>query len=252
MIKPSYEKSLFTCTLEYFLFRFREEARYALLRNADLLLPPGSTRCLDPTLHESYHEDFRKHGMTNVGYWIPNNNTDNALYYILSYPSQAARDTSWSHFGKDPEWKEVARKSEESGKIVAKVTSIFMNATDFSPKIKPSNADVDRTFEMRTYTAAPDKLPNVLARFREHTTKLFKKHGMENIAYFTTIPKDGSQSKLLYFLAHKSEAAGKASFDAFRLDPKWIAVKEASEKDGKIVEKVESIYMSPTTFSTIR
>jgi hypothetical protein len=75
---------------------------------------------------------------------------------------------------------------------------------------------------------------------------------MENIAYFTTIPKDGSQSKLLYFLAHKSEAASKASFDAFRLDPKWIAVKEASEKDGKIVEKVESIYMSPTTFSTIR
>jgi hypothetical protein len=195
---------------------------------------------------------FEKHGMTNVGYWIPNNNTENALYYILSYPSQAARDTSWSHFGKDPEWKEVAKKSEESGKIVAKVTSIFMNATDFSPKIKPSSADADRTFEMRTYTAAPDKLPNVLARFRDHTTKLFKKHGMENIAYFTTIPKDGSQSKLLYFLAHKSEAAGKASFDAFRLDPKWIAVKEASEKDGKIVDKVESIYMSPTTFSTIR
>jgi hypothetical protein len=56
----------------------------------------------------------------------------------------------------------------------------------------------------------------------------------------------------LYFLAHKSEAAGKASFDAFRLDPKWLAVKEASEKDGKIVDKVETMYMSPTNFSTIR
>lgn len=195
---------------------------------------------------------FEKHGMTNVGYWIPNTNTDNALYYILSYPSQAARDTSWSHFGKDPEWKAVASKSEESGKIVAKVTSIFMHATDFSPKIKPSSAEADRTFEMRTYTAAPDKLPNILARFRDYTTKLFKKHGMDNIAYFTTIPKDGSQPKLLYFLAHKSEAAGKASFDAFRLDPKWISVKGESEKDGKIVDKVETMYLSPTSFSTIR
>ncbi len=195
---------------------------------------------------------FERHGMTNVGYWIPNNNTENALYYILSYPSQVERDSSWKRFGRDPEWKEVARKSEESGKIVAKVTSVFMQATDFSPKIKPSKAAEDRTFEMRTYTAMPDKLPNVLARFRDHTTKLFKKHGMDNIAYFTTLPKDGSPSKLLYFLAHKSEAEGKASFDAFRLDPKWLAVKEASEKDGKIVDKVETMYMSPTNFSTIR
>ena len=195
---------------------------------------------------------FEKHGMTNVGYWIPNNNTENALYYILSYPSQVARDSSWKQFGRDPEWKEVAKKSEESGKIVAKVTSIFMQATDFSPKIKPSKGAEDRTFEMRTYTALPDKLPNLLARFRNHTLKLFKKHGMENIAYFTTLPKDGSTSKLLYFLAHKSEAAGKTSFDAFRLDPNWIQVRDASEKEGKIVEKVESIYMSPTNFSTIR
>jgi hypothetical protein len=195
---------------------------------------------------------FERHGMTNVGYWIPNNNTENALYYILSYPSQVERDSSWKRFGRDPEWKEVAKKSEESGKIVAKVTSVFMQATDFSPNIKPSKAAEDRTFEMRTYTAMPDKLPNVLARFRDHTTKLFKKHGMDNIAYFTTLPKDGSPSKLLYFLAHKSETAGKASFDAFRMDPKWLAVKEASEKDGKIVDKVETMYMSPTNFSTIR
>ena len=189
--------------------------------------------------------------MTNVGYWIPNKNDQNALYYILSYPSQVERDSSWKQFGRDPEWKEVARKSEESGKIVAKVTSIFMNATDFSPKIKPSGADLYRTFEMRTYTAAPDKIENVLSRFRDHTTKLFKKHGMTNIAYFKTIEKEG-QSKLLYLLAHKSEDAGKASFDSFRKDPEWIKVRDESEKNGKIVEKVESIYMSPTDFSTIK
>ena len=238
------------CCISFGSFAKKPDTRYYELRI--YYCHPGRLDALLNRFSNHTTKIFEKHGMTNVGYWIPNNNTENALYYILSYPSQADRDTSWSHFGKDPEWKAVASKSEESGKIVAKVTSIFMNATDFSPKIKASKANEDRTFEMRTYTANPGKLPNVLARFRNHTVKLFKNHGMDNIAYFTTIPKDGSQSKLLYFLAHKSEAAGKASFDAFRLDPKWIQVRDASEKDGKIVEKVESIYMSPTSFSTIR
>lgn len=196
---------------------------------------------------------FEKHGMTNVGYWVPTKNTENTLYYILSYPSQAARDSSWKQFGRDLEWKEVAKKSEESGKIVAKVTSVFMNATDFSPKIKASNGNEVRTFEMRTYTPATDKLPNVLSRFRDYTLKLFKKHGMTNIAYFSTIEKDPTkQGKLLYILAHSSEDAAKESFDNFRKDPNWIKAKEASEKDGKIVDKVESVFMSPTSFSTIR
>jgi hypothetical protein len=177
--------------------------------------------------------------MTNVGYWIPNKNDENALYYILSYPNQAARDSSWKQFSRDQEWKEVAKKSEESGKIVAKVVSPFMNATDFSPKIKGSKGSEDRTFELRTYTASTDKLPNVLSRFRDHTLKLFKKHGMTNIAYFSTIDKDPTkQGKLLYLLAHSSEDAAKASFDNFRKDPNWIKVKEASEKDVKIVDKV--------------
>ncbi|MHA8060167.1 NIPSNAP family protein [Aquirufa beregesia] len=196
---------------------------------------------------------FEKHGMTNVGYWIPNNNEKNTLYYILSYPNQVERDSSWKRFGRDPEWKEVARKSEETGKIVAKVESTFMMATDFSPKIKPSSKSADRAIELRTYTATPHNIDNVLARFRNHTTKLFKKHGMTNIAYFKTIEKDPNvQPRLVYLLAHDSEAAGKASFDEFRKDPNWIKARDESEKNGKIVDKVESIYMHPTTFSTIR
>lgn len=212
---------------------------------------PGRLDALLQRFRNHTTKIFEKHGMTNIGYWIPNKNDENALYYVLAYPSQAERDSSWKQFGRDPEWREVARKSEESGKIVAKVTSIFMNATDFSPKIKPSEVNPNRTFEMRTYTATPGKIENVLTRFRDHTTKLFKKHGMTNIAYFKTIEKEG-QAKLLYFLAHNSEEAGKASFDAFRNDPKWNKVKSESIKDGEIVQKVESIYMSPTDFSPIK
>lgn len=196
---------------------------------------------------------FEKHRMTNVGYWIPTNNTDNALYYILAYPSKADRDSSWKHFSSDPEWKTVSKKSEETGKIVAKVISVFMNATDFSPKIKPSGGAVDQVFELRTYSQLPGRNPAILARFKDHTMKLFKQHGLKNIAYFTTIEKDPAvQSKLVYLVSHPSEEIAKTNWTAFVNDPKWKKVAADSEKDGKIIEKIESVYMKPTSFSTIR
>ena len=196
---------------------------------------------------------FEKHGMTNVGYWIPTNNTENALYYILAYPSKADRDSSWKHFSSDPEWKTVSKKSEETGKIVAKVTSIFMNATDFSPKIKPSSGPLNQVFELRTYAQLPGRNPAILARFRDHTMKIFKSHDIKNIAYFTTIEKDPTvQSKLVYLVAHPSEDAAKANWAAFGNDPKWKKASADSEIDGKIIEKIESVFMTPTAFSTIR
>ncbi len=194
---------------------------------------------------------FEKHGMTNVGYWTPIDNKDNALYYILSYPNKASRETSWAGFMADPEWQRVWKESEINGKIVNRIESVYLQSTDFSPKIRKSIKG-SRVFEMRTYTSPPGKLTNILARFRNHTMKLFKKHGMTNIAYWTTVESDSEQPKLLYLLAHKSEAAGKTSFDSFRQDPQWTKVREASERSGSIVEKVESIYMIATDFSRLR
>ena len=195
---------------------------------------------------------FEKHGMTNIGYWLPVNNADSALYYVLAFPSKAARDSSWKAFIADPEWKQVAAKSEENGKILSKITSVFMNAASISPVIKASTQSPSRTFELRTYTCLPGKLPNLLTRFKDYTQLLFEKHGMTNIAYWTTVETDSTQPRLIYILAHKSEEAGKQSFATFRADPAWIAARDASEKDGKIVEKIESIIMKPLAFSTIR
>jgi hypothetical protein len=139
--------------------------------------------------------------------------------------------------------------SEVSGKIVAKVESIFMNATDFSPKIKDSKSKKERVFELRTYTANAGKLPDLLSRFRDHTLKLFKKHGMTNVAYWTVNGKDDT---LIYILAHPSEEDGKKAFDAFRADPVWVKARDESEKNGKLTTKVESVYMKATDFSTIK
>ena len=213
---------------------------------------PGKLDALIQRFTNHTTKIFEKHGMENVGYWVPVNNEQNTLNYILAYPSKEARDASWKAFGADPEWKEVARKSEENGKIVEKVVSFFMETADFSPAIKASTKRADRIFEMRTYSCFPGKTPDILKRFRDHTLKLFDKYQFQNIGYWTTIEKDSSQAKLFYMLAFTNEEQAKKSWEAFRADPVWIKVKEESEKNGKIVEKVESVFLKPLAFSKIR
>jgi hypothetical protein len=212
---------------------------------------PGRLDALIARFQNHTTKIFEKHGMENIGYWVPTNNEKNALYYILAFPSKEAQQKSWADFIADPQWKEVQGKSEESGKIIESIVSIPMTASEIMPKLKPGKGD-GRLFELRTYTCLPGRLPNLTTRFKDHTVKLFEKQGMENLMYFNTIEKDGAQPKLVYLLAHKNQDEAKKSWDAFRADPVWIAARDASEKDGKIVEKVESVYMTPLSFSKIK
>ncbi len=109
-------------------------------------------------------------------------------------------------------------------------------------------------YELRTYTTLDGRLPALNARFRDHTVKLFEKHGMTNIVYGTPVDNEGKavDNKLVYLLAHKSQEAARASFAAFGKDPEWVAAREASEKDGKIVAKVESQFLVPTDYSPMK
>ena len=110
-----------------------------------------------------------------------------------------------------------------------------------------------RYFEMRTYHAPEGKLDALNARFRDHTTKLFEKHGMVNIGYWTPAKgQPGAGSTLVYILAYPSKEAADASWKAFRADPEWIKAKTDSERDGKLVEKVDQLFMNPTDYSPIK
>lgn len=217
---------------------------------------PGKLDDLSARFRNNTTRIFAKHGMTNVGYWIPTENPENKIVYVLSYPSREAREASWKAFGADPEWQAVAKASEANGRLVAKVETVFMQETDYSPNIKMESKSPARTFELRTYTASPNNIENLNSRFRNHTMKLFEKHGITNIAYWQPMPKaDGTKSDLLiYIIAHKDRAAGDASWKAFREDPKWVAAKNASEVKGggSLTSKVESVFMLPTDYSPIK
>jgi hypothetical protein len=110
-------------------------------------------------------------------------------------------------------------------------------------------APANRLFEMRTYHTLPGRLDALNARFRDHTNKLFVKHGMELVGYWTPQGKDDT---LVYILAYPSREAREASWKAFQADPDWKEAREASEKDGKIVDKVESVFLDPTDYSPIK
>jgi hypothetical protein len=243
-----------------------------------LMTAPAAEKPVDPKLYELriYHAEpgkldalltrfrdhtcklFEKHGMTNVGYWVPVDNADNLLIYLLAYPDRAARDAAWKGFLGDEDWKKAAAASEVNGKLVGKIEEQFLSATTFSPGFSASvTGATDRLFEMRTYTATPGKLPSLHQRFREHTLALFTKHGMTNGGYFQLTPgQPAADATLLYFLAHQDSAAAEKSWTAFRADPVWVAAKKASEDAAggslTVPDGVKSLFLKPVDFSPMR
>lgn len=222
---------------------------------------------------------FEKHGMTNVGYFVPTDPADERLIYMIAHKDRAARDASFKAFGADPAWKTAAAESEKNGKLVDRIDYFFVRATDYSP---PAAKGTGGVYELRTYLASPNNLGHLNARFREHTCKLFEGHGMTNIAYWALDPADKATAgkvlkalspvgkeksevdekapaaplALVYLISHKSEEAAKASWDGFRKDPKWVAARTASEQKagGTLTAKdaVKSLFLKPTDYSPMK
>jgi len=106
-----------------------------------------------------------------------------------------------------------------------------------------------RVYELRTYTTHPGRLDALHARFRDHTMKLFEKHGMKNEMYWVPTDEKLAANTLIYIVSHDSLDAAKKSWDGFRADPVWKAARDASEKDGPIVAKVDFVYMKTVDYS---
>jgi NIPSNAP protein len=109
-----------------------------------------------------------------------------------------------------------------------------------------------RVYELRTYTTLPGRLPALNKRFAEHTMKLFEKHGMKNEMYWTPLDDERKDNTLIYVVSHDSREAADKSWKAFGADPEWQKVAAESQTEaagGKIVEKVERVWMKLTDYS---
>ena len=106
-----------------------------------------------------------------------------------------------------------------------------------------------RYFEMRTYHANPGKMDALNKRFREHTNRLFVKHGIDLVGYWEPVDQ---KDTLIYILAYPNKEARDTSWKAFQSDPDWVKAKAESEKDGVLVNKVDQVFMTPTDYSPIK
>jgi hypothetical protein len=198
---------------------------------------------------------FDKHGMQSVGYWVPTDEPEsaNTLIYVLRHESREAAGASWKAFIEDPEWTKVATESQKDGRILAKAPeSVFMEAADYSPDFS-SGKGGDAVFELRIYKTNEGKLENLDARFRDHTIRIFDKHGMKSVAYWHPTEEPDSSNTLIYILRHESREAAGASWRAFGGDEEWKKVAEESQVDGRILaERPAATFMKATDYSAIR
>jgi len=213
---------------------------------------PGKLPALEERFRDHTLRIFEKHGMKNLGYWVPSDSpaSENTLIYFLEHASREAAQKSWTDFRADPEWKKVVAACEAKyGKILAKPPeSTFLHCTDYSPVVGLPQAD--RCFDLRIYTAAPGKLDELNARFKNHTDQLFQKHGMRAYGYWVPVDAPRSTDTLIYVLEFPSREAANASWSAFRADPVWKKALEESERNGSLTaSRPESLFMRLAPFS---
>ena len=108
-----------------------------------------------------------------------------------------------------------------------------------------------KAYELRIYHAAPGKLDSLVARFRDHTDKLFLKNGIKSVAYWTAMDEPAKSNTFFYILEHPSREAAAANWKTFQDDPEWKTLKAKSEENGKLVEKIDSIYLTLADFSSL-
>lgn len=224
---------------------------------------PGKLDALLSRFREHTCKLFVKHGMQNVGYWMPAENPDNLLIYLMAYSGRESRDASWEAFREDPEWIAVKDASEVDGESVEKVEEVFLTPTEFSegfakivPDRKkgfyaqpyefiPAPSGNEHLFELRIHTVAQGNLAALKARYDEQALALFAKHGITNLAYFElTSDQVGAETTMIYFLAHKDKKSAERSWAVILADPEWIDLKESGE--------VTSVFLNPTDFSSVK
>jgi hypothetical protein len=110
----------------------------------------------------------------------------------------------------------------------------------------------NKVFELRTYSAPDGKLPDLNARFRNHTMRIFQNHGMTNVGYWVPQDAPAKDNTLIYIISHASREAAKKNWADFAADPEWKKVSAESQVNGPIVTKVVSVFMDATDYSPIK
>ena len=187
---------------------------------------------------------FKKHGLGVLGFWTEEVGTSSQVTYMWMYADLEERQKKLAAFGADPAWtQQVAEETEKEGAIVARVHNTLLQLTPYSPEPQLRT----KVQEWRIYEAMPGRLPDLHTRFATHTLRLFAKHGIDNIGYWTEV--FGTSNRLVYMLGYPSLGEREQSWAAFLKDPDWQTARTESEKNGTLVAKAYNQILRPTAYS---
>lgn len=197
---------------------------------------------------------FERHGITSVAYWtnlVGGHNDE--LTYLLSYESMGARQTAWAAFMADPDWQRVFQESSAAagGALTAWIDNRFLTPTDFSPADHGGPSETPRLFEWRSYIASPDRMPALLARFRETAVRKFAEHGATSVGYWLNAV-GGRNDELQYVLAFRDMAHREEVWASFAQDEEWGRVRAESNKNGNLVAHLTNKFLVATDYSPLR
>ena len=199
---------------------------------------------------------FRKHGLESVGYWIPTEGPAKKrrrFVYLLKHPSRYAAYRNWVNFLNDREWRNVLDQPEFQGLLSHRPESIFLTENDYMAFKDVAIGQPGGVFELRTYVARPGKLDALNKRFRTHTMRLFDKHGISNVGYWTPFDQPESATTLVCLLHHSDREQADTNWQEFLADPEWEKVRRESEADGSVLEAPpERTYLRGLGFSMLK
>jgi len=188
---------------------------------------------------------FKKHQLGVLGFWTEEIGTGGQVNYMWIYEDLTEREKKLAAFGSDSAWKrQVAEETErEGGPVVARVQNTMLQLTPYSPTPRLTT----KIQEWRIYEAMPGRLPDLHNRFANHTLRLFEKHMITNIGYWTEV--FGTSNRLVYMLGYSSLADREKSWAAFQADQDWQRARAESETNGPLVAKTYARILRPTAYS---
>ena len=224
-----------------------------------LVAAPGQLDAVHMRLRDGVLPALSRNGLGCVGVFTPaGENPEGLVHLVVSSGGNGGQPAAGELLANDAGWQALLAGRDGKPALAMQRSMQRLRTTAWSPRPDARQQATPRMFELRTYTC-PDaaKREALLRRFESHTMKLFAKHGMTNVIYWTPDGGPDADTKLVYLLAHDSTAAAKESFAAFRQDPDWIAAKTASETaaGGSLTTKekgVVSEFLSPAAYSPLR
>ena len=162
---------------------------------------------------------------------------------MLRWEDAADKESKWKSFVTDKIWAGERKDSEKhDGPWVVRSQNSYLRLAPYSPEPRIEKAIT----ELRIYTTAPGKMPELHSRFADHTIGFFAKHNIDVVGFWNY--DVGNNSQLIYMLEYSDLGEREQKWDGFQEDPDWISTRAFTERNGPIVTRVENSILRPPRF----